>query len=116
DVLTDVHRPPPATPRGNLPRAGKRPELLVVTGSAGVDAVPANRKRAKLPAGLPEGGLVTVTMHRRENLGVMGEVAASLAAVARAYPQYTFVYPVHLNPRVQEAVRPVLGSVGNFRL
>jgi len=116
DVLTDLDLPPTATARENLLREGKRPEKMVVTGNTAVDAVLANRKRAKLPAGLPEGGLVTVTMHRRENLGVMGELAASLAAVARAYPQYTFVYPVHLNPRVQEAVRPVLGSVGNFRL
>ncbi|HEX7000586.1 MAG TPA: UDP-N-acetylglucosamine 2-epimerase, partial [Trueperaceae bacterium] len=105
-----------ATARENLLAEGKRAENMVVTGNTAVDAVLANRGRARLPRGLPETGLVAVTMHRRENLDVMSDLASSLAAVARAYPQYTFVYPVHLNPRVQEAVRPVLSDVANFRL
>ncbi len=116
DVLTDLDLPPTATARENLLAEGKRAENMVVTGNTAVDAVLANRGRARLPRGLPETGLVAVTMHRRENLDVMSDLASSLAAVARAYPQYTFVYPVHLNPRVQEAVRPVLSDVANFRL
>ncbi|HEX7001572.1 MAG TPA: UDP-N-acetylglucosamine 2-epimerase (non-hydrolyzing), partial [Trueperaceae bacterium] len=114
DVLTDLDLPPTATARENLLAEGKRAENMVVTGNTAVDAVLANRGRARLPSGLPETGLVAVTMHRRENLDVMRDLASSLAAVARAYPQYTFVYPVHLNPRVQEAVRPVLSDVANF--
>ena len=89
---------------------------MVVTGNTAVDAVLANRTRASLPPGVPDEGLVTVTMHRRENLPVMRDLAEALANVARANPHLTFVYPVHLNPAVQEAVRPALGNLPNFEL
>lgn len=116
DVLTDLDLPPTPSAMDNLLREGKRADTMVVTGNTAVDAVLANRDMARLPAGLPETGLVAVTMHRRENLDVMPGLAEALAAVARANPGLTFVYPVHLNPRVQEAVRPALEAVPNFRL
>lgn len=116
DVLTDMDLPPTNIARDNLLKEGKQAESMVVTGNTAVDAVLANRTRARLPEGLPETGLVAVTMHRRENLHVMAELAAALAEVAHANPRLTFVYPVHLNPAVQEAVVPVLEPVENFRL
>lgn len=36
--------------------------------------------------------------------------------MAEAFPHLTFVYPVHLNPVVREAVFPVLKGVRNFVL
>jgi UDP-N-acetylglucosamine 2-epimerase (non-hydrolysing) len=55
-------------------------------------------------------------MHRRENLPAMPGLARALARVAAAHPALTFVYPVHLNPAVREAVRPALAEVENVRL
>ena len=46
----------------------------------------------------------------------MSALAAALAAVARANPDVTFVYPVHLNPAVREAVQPSLGPLNNVIL
>ena len=60
--------------------------------------------------------LVTVTMHRRENQPNMQGMAAALARVAAAHQGAHFIYPVHLSPAVQEAVRPALGGVPNFEL
>src|SRR5690606_38604257 len=60
--------------------------------------------------------LVAVTMHRRENLTLMSELATVLANVALANPEKTFVYPVHRNPAVRDAVVPVLERVGNVVL
>src|SRR5690606_20666122 len=54
-------------------------------------------------------------MHRRENLPVMRRLAAAIAAVARAHRDLTFVYPVHLNPAVREAVTPELSGEPNVR-
>ncbi len=116
DVLTDLDLPPTEGAKANLVREGKDADRMVVTGNTAVDAVIVNRERARLPAGLPGSGLVAVTMHRRENLPVMRGLAEALAAVARAHPELTFVYPVHLNPAVREAVWPALDSVPNFRL
>ena len=116
DVLTDIDLPPTPWAKQNLLNEGKREETLVVTGNTAVDAVELLKGRARLPEHLPKENLVGITMHRRENLPVMADLAAALAEVARAHPAYTFVYPVHLNPAVREAVRPALGNLPNVIL
>lgn len=120
-VLTTLDFAPTPGSRANLRREGKAEEGIFVTGQTAVDAVREVAGRvplrpewqARLDAGQR---LVTVTMHRRENLPVMAQMAQALADVARAHPDTHFVYPVHLNPAVQEAVRPALGQLPNFEL
>lgn len=114
DVITDLDLPPTPLAKGNLLREGKSEDLMVVTGNTAVDAIQVERERAVLPAALRGRRLVAVTMHRRENLPVMAGLAAALAAAADAHPDVTFVYPVHLNPAVREAVLPHLSGVPNF--
>lgn len=116
DVLTDLDLPPTELARRNLLAEGKHSDAMVVTGNTAVDAVRLARPLAALPRPLPDGPVVAVTMHRRENLPVMAGLAEALARVARAHPERTFVYPVHLNPAVREAVMPALGSVANVVL
>lgn len=116
DVLTDLDLPPTPLSKRNLLAEGKSEDRMVVTGNTAVDAVEYARSRARLPDHLPCRPLVAVTMHRRENLPVMRQLAAALARVARSHPQFTFVYPVHLNPAVREAIQPELGAVENVIL
>ncbi|HEX7002981.1 MAG TPA: UDP-N-acetylglucosamine 2-epimerase (non-hydrolyzing) [Trueperaceae bacterium] len=116
DVLTDLDLPPTPLARRNLLAEGKSDERMVVTGNTAVDAVEFARSRARLPGHVPCDRLVAVTMHRRENLPVMRDLAGALANVARANPELTFVYPVHLNPAVREAVRPQLSGLDNVIL
>ncbi|HEX7021958.1 MAG TPA: UDP-N-acetylglucosamine 2-epimerase, partial [Trueperaceae bacterium] len=85
-------------------------------GNTEVDAVRYAAERAQLPTHLPPGPYVTITMHRRENLPVMRALAEVLAGLARAHPQLTFVYPVHLNPAVREAVWPAMQDIPNIVL
>jgi len=57
---------------------------------------------------------VLITGHRREQFdGGLEQICAAIAELAAAHPDTTFVYPVHLNPRVQEPVRCILGAVGS---
>ncbi|MBB5233412.1 non-hydrolyzing UDP-N-acetylglucosamine 2-epimerase [Deinococcus budaensis] len=120
-VLSTLDFAPTPGSQANLRREGKAGEGLFVTGQTAVDAVREVAGRMplrpewqrRLDAGQR---LVTVTMHRRENLPVMAGMAAALADVARAHPDTHFVYPVHLNPAVQEAVRPALSGLPNFEL
>ena len=117
DVLTDLDLPPTPLARQQLLAEGKRPEAMIVTGNTAVDAVTQMRSVARLPAHVPSGGrLVSITMHRRENLGAMSALAGAIAQVARDNPDITFVYPVHLNPAVREAVEPALAPLGNVIL
>jgi len=116
DVVTDLDLPPTALAKRNLLAEGKTEDRMVVTGNTAVDAVRLMSAGAALPAGLGAGPFVTLTMHRRENLPVMAALAEALAAVARAHPRLRFVYPVHLNPAVREAVTPALGGISNVVL
>ncbi|MBB6100058.1 UDP-N-acetylglucosamine 2-epimerase (non-hydrolyzing) [Deinobacterium chartae] len=116
DVLTDLDFPPTALAKLNLLREGKSEEHMLITGQTAVDAVRAVAARSALRPEWQGQRLVAVTMHRRENLPVMGELAGALRRVAEAHPEFTFVYPVHLNPAVRDAVQPHLADVPNFQL
>ncbi len=114
-VLTDMDLPPTPWARQNLTAEGKG-DPMVVTGNTAVDAVKHLEARAELPPHLPSDKLVYLTMHRRENLPVMRGLAEAIAEVALAFPDYTFAYPVHLNPAVRRAICPAMQPVPNIVL
>jgi UDP-N-acetylglucosamine 2-epimerase (non-hydrolysing) len=116
DVLTDIDLPPTPWAKQNLLNEGKKADNMVVTGQTAVDAVHYLVERAELPKGLPTEKLIAITMHRRENLPMMRGLAEAIADVAKTHPDYTFVYPVHLNPAVREAVWPAMAKVKNIKL
>lgn len=62
--------------------------------------------------------LVLVTAHRRENFGQpLEDICAALRCLAETYgPELQLIYPVHLNPNVQEPVQRLLGDVANITL
>jgi UDP-N-acetylglucosamine 2-epimerase len=61
--------------------------------------------------------IVTVTAHRRENLGdPLRNICSAIREIALNYSDTEIVYPVHLNPAVQEVVYEILGSVNNVHL
>lgn len=57
--------------------------------------------------------VVLVTTHRRENLDAMAEIGAAVQELAVQYPDVVFVLPLHLNPRVREAVLPHVDALDN---
>lgn len=60
---------------------------------------------------------VLVTGHRRENFGSGFEsICEALSDLASVNPETHFIYPVHLNPNVQEPVKRLLGGLGNVHL
>lgn len=117
DNLSDLLFAPTQGARHNLLAAGFDVDRIVVTGQTAVDAVHFASQVGKIPPSVPPlGQLVTVTLHRRENWPVMGELARVLANVASRFPQWHFVFPVHLNPIVRDAVFPTLSDLDNVTL
>jgi UDP-N-acetylglucosamine 2-epimerase len=54
---------------------------------------------------------ILVTAHRRENFGAPFEsICRGLKSLADRNPEVRLIYPVHLNPRVQEPVRRILAG------
>jgi UDP-N-acetylglucosamine 2-epimerase (non-hydrolysing) len=60
---------------------------------------------------------VLMTGHRRENFGDgFLQICHGLQDLAGSYPAVQFVYPVHLNPNVQQPVNAILADVPNVHL
>jgi UDP-N-acetylglucosamine 2-epimerase (non-hydrolysing) len=62
--------------------------------------------------------VILVTAHRRENFGQpLINICNSIKEIAMRYPsEVYFVYPVHLNPNVQEPVYSILDGIKNVLL
>src|SRR5690606_20209099 len=65
----------------------------------------------------PAGRRILVTGHRRENFGASFEaLCRAIRELARRHPDWTFVYPVHLNPNVRRPVFEMLTGLDNVFL
>lgn len=120
--LAKWHFAPTETSRDNLISEGIPSEHIFVTGNTVIDALhwacKIVRERKPVIPGLPseivQGNqrLVLITGHRRENFGEgFEQICRAIAQCAAAFPNVHFVYPVHLNPHVQEPVNRILGHV-----
>ena len=60
---------------------------------------------------------VLITGHRRENFGDgIHQICEAITVLAKDYPQVHFVYPVHLNPQIQQPVHDLLKGYSNIHL
>ena len=60
---------------------------------------------------------VLITGHRRENMGDgFDEIFGAVNELATKHPSVSFVYPVHLNPRVKVPAQKLLGHIPNVHL
>ena len=61
--------------------------------------------------------MVLITGHRRESFGKPFEdICSAISTLASKYPEVDFLYPVHLNPNVQEPVKRLLANKNNVHL
>lgn len=122
-ALTDVHFAPTEAAKRNLLREGVSPDAIHVTGNTVVDALLAISAKIENTRELSERfakeysfldsakRLILVTGHRRENFGEGFEnICTALAEIADLHDDVEILYPVHLNPNVQEPVKRILGG------
>lgn len=132
--LAAVHFAPTERNQNALLHEHIAADKVTITGNTVIDALQWVVKKIdqsaelqdKVNATLTEAGLntevlakryVLVTGHRRENFGEGFEnICKALSALATANPDMHFIYPVHLNPNVQEPVKRLLGGAGNVHL
>jgi UDP-N-acetylglucosamine 2-epimerase (non-hydrolysing) len=138
-VVADLHFAPTEWARQNLLRENIPNARILVTGNPVIDAL---HQVVKMPAtaavraiferiGIPLQGdiisdapsqgsprLVLVTAHRRENFGQpLEQICTALKRLVETYgDRIRIVYPVHLNPNVQEPVHRLLDNVANITL
>lgn len=132
--LASLHFAPTERNKKALLADQVKPETITVTGNTVIDALQwVVNKIEQTPelknsilemlakAGLNSNALasryVLVTGHRRENFGEgFDSICSALKELATANSSTHFVYPVHLNPNVQEPVKRLLGDLNNVHL
>lgn len=109
--VASLHLAPTNESRENLRRENFRSKDIVVTGNTVIDALIAasqwkvefDDERLRVLADTDQ-RVVLVTTHRRENLEAMKEIGGAVQDLAKAYPDHIFTLPLHINPKVRDAV------------
>jgi len=128
-ALASLHFAPTEISANNLRAEAVAETGIVITGNTVIDAllevVEKVNTDQQLAASFAEQfsfldatkKLILVTGHRRESFGGGFErICQALADTAKAYPDCQIVYPVHLNPNVQEPVNRLLAGIDNITL
>ena len=125
-VIADLHFAPTDWSKENLLREGVEEQDIQVTGNPVIDALqfvvsqdePAEItdliRRLRTRGSTRQ--LVLVTAHRRENFGRPLENICHAIRQLASRGDVEIVYPVHLNPRVQEPVDRILRGEENITL
>ena len=112
----------------NLRKEGVPSDKIILTGNTVIDSLQYASEQVKGFSNLVtdrklrqiyESGqdILLITGHRRENFGDgFIQICDALVEIAKRYPELFLVYPVHLNPNVQEPVYDRLGQVPNIHL
>ncbi|AZQ44705.1 non-hydrolyzing UDP-N-acetylglucosamine 2-epimerase [Nonlabens ponticola] len=124
--IADYHFAPTTTSRDNLLKEGIKDDTILVTGNTVIDALLESVKKIEenpsdivvnLDKLIGDEEVILVTGHRRENHGAGFErICEALKEIAVSKPDHKIIYPVHLNPKVQEPVNRILSDVKNILL
>ncbi|HCV03548.1 MAG TPA: UDP-N-acetylglucosamine 2-epimerase (non-hydrolyzing) [Pseudoalteromonas sp.] len=127
--LTKYHFAPTPTSEEALLREGVKKADIYVTGNTVIDSLFWVTEKISKDDGLQQTfnerfseidfnkKIVLVTGHRRESFGDGFEnICNALKDIATKFEDAEIVYPVHLNPNVQEPVNRILASQPNIHL
>lgn len=127
--LADIHFAPTRQSSKNLVKEGISEKDIIITGNTVIDALYESVKivnsttyqNAEIEQIIPllddSKKLILVTGHRRENFGEGFErICGALKEIAIYRQDVQIIYPVHLNPNVQNTVGRILSEVENISL
>ncbi|GAA4720695.1 non-hydrolyzing UDP-N-acetylglucosamine 2-epimerase [Brevibacillus fulvus] len=119
-VMADLHFAPTNGSADNLRRENKPESAIYVTGNTAIDALQTTVREDYVHPVLEKTAgkkLILMTAHRRENLGEpMRRIFRAIRRIVDEHPETAVVYPVHLNPAVQEVAQELLGNHERIQL
>ena len=128
DTICDLHFAPTQSSKQNLIKSGAKKSNIFVTGNTVIDALLSICERLETEPHILEQArknsppldntkkLILVTGHRRENFGGGFEQICMALAKLATREDVQIIYPVHLNPNVQEPVNRILNHNRNIQL
>jgi len=131
--VSNIHFAPTALSKQNLIDEKINPSTILVTGNTVIDSLywvldklrsnPSENERINMLIGKYlsfdwlNSKYVLITGHRRENFGDgFLNICEAISSLAAKHPEVNFVYPVHLNPNVQDPVNRLLSNFNNVHL
>lgn len=119
--VASLHLSPTQGAKSNLLREAIPARDVVVTGNTVIDSlfqaldwhVEFDDERLKQIVCLDR-RVVLVTTHRRENLASLAQIGAAIQELSSRFPDYSFVLPLHPNPRVRDVLRPMFRGIKNI--
>lgn len=126
--ISEFHFAPTEISKNNLLKEGITEKDVHITGNTVIDTLLLATKKVKesnpIIEGLTDSDSLTklypyilITGHRRENFGAgFINICEAISTLAEKYQNYNFIYPVHLNPNVQDPVNTILKGKKNIFL
>jgi UDP-N-acetylglucosamine 2-epimerase (non-hydrolysing) len=124
-TISDIHFAPTENAKKALLNEGYESSKIFVTGNTVIDALVYTLHHIdSSPNELDNKFLwdqnkrmILITGHRRENFGsAFEDICNAIKELSDEFVEYNFVYPVHLNPNVQEPVNRLLANLPNVFL
>ncbi len=122
DMLSTLCFAPTATSAEILSDEKIAKQKIIITGNTVVDTLLKfeNQIDNKISQKILDSGfskIVLITAHRRENIGKpIDNICLAIKYLAKSNPNVAFVYPVHLNPNINNPVRSKLSNIKNVKL
>ncbi|NLT49239.1 MAG: UDP-N-acetylglucosamine 2-epimerase (non-hydrolyzing) [Clostridiales bacterium] len=122
--IAELHFAPTERNRQNLLKENIADDKIFITGNTVIDALLTVAEKpyefedeTLMRIDFDRHRVITVTCHRRENLGEnMINIFSAVRDIAREFDDVEIVYPVHLNPKVRAAADEVLGGTERVHL
>lgn len=121
--IADIHFAPTLLSKNNLLKENVEENSIVITGNTAVDVVQSTFKQDyvfesdvlnKIDYSKK---IITMTAHRRENLGEpLENICKAVAEIVEKNKEVEVVYAVHFNPLVQQTVTSILGNIDRIHL
>lgn len=128
-VLANYHFAPTDSAYENLVKENIDIQNIIVTGNTVIDALLQVKLKIEQNQDLVKKvgsefafldankKMILVTGHRRENFGQgFLNICSALSNIAKRFTDVQIVYPVHLNPNVQQPVNQLLADIDNIFL
>lgn len=120
DRIADYLFAPTETSKKNLEGRLNKGQKIFVTGNTAIDALKttvSENYQNEILDWASDSRLILMTAHRRENLGEpMRQFFKAIRKLTEEFPDVKVIYPVHLNPKVQETAKEVFGDSDKVKL
>ncbi|MCT0016616.1 UDP-N-acetylglucosamine 2-epimerase (non-hydrolyzing) [Lactococcus lactis subsp. lactis] len=117
--FASLHFAPTLKAKENLIKENVQGKIWV-TGNTAIDTLFLNLNKEysdSLLESIDADKMIILTTHRRENLGkAMEQIFLAIEELSREWPEYSIIYPVHMNPKIRQMAHKFLENISNVHL